>query len=215
MLVKNVNNVNDVQKYPVIFTGEDIREKKVIKKVSDLEGKLTQRESKKKSEEAVKKEPCTKIVKMQEENKALRDAQNILKSKIEKTEKEFEAERFEESKLIEALELVIEGGQVDLSKLKNCSYRKLVHDVSEALRKTSSEPGDSEKCSSSTGSSSDSPGIAHTSVSGLKSGSQEDCTVVKVRLCPAGVCVSEPDFHLVTTGPGSDLLSMASLQVNS
>ena len=129
--------------------------------------------------------------------------------------KEFEAERFEESKLIEALELVIEGGQVDLTKLKNCSYRKLVHDLSEALKKTSSEPGESEKCSSSTGSSSDSPGRALTNVSGLKSGSQEDCSVVRVRLCPAGVCVSEPDFHLVTTNPGSNLLPMASLQVKS
>ena len=113
--------------------------------------------------------------------------------------------------LIEALELVIEGGQVDLTKLKNCSYRKLVHDLSEALKKTSSEPGESEKCSSSTGSSSDSPGRARTNVSG----SQEDCSVVRVRLCPAGVCISEPDFHLVTTIPGSNLLPMASLQVNS
>ena len=158
------------------------------------------------------------MTKVQEENKALRGAKNILQKKIEKSEKENEAERFEESKLIEALELVIEGGQVDLTKLK-LNYRKIVHELSEALKKTSSEPedsekcssstGSSEKCSSSTGSSSDSPGRALASESGLKSGTQEDCSVVRVRLCPAGVCVSEPDFHLVTTSPGSNLLPMA------
>ena len=92
MLVKNVNEAKDIKQLPVIFTGEDIREKKDIRKVPDQEGK-SPRQSVKKAEEIVNKESCIKMAKVQEENKALRGAQNILQRKIEKVEKEFEAER--------------------------------------------------------------------------------------------------------------------------
>ena len=120
-------------------------------KINDLDEKiLMKQESHKKKPYTVtkgKQESDIELVKVDEENKCLRNEKKMLDKKFEVLMKVRERRRFENTALVEILALILEGGTQDVAKLPNAKHRNMVMKIQQLLTKYPTESNKTFSCS--------------------------------------------------------------------
>ena len=162
----------------------------------------------------VENESRLMLAKMEEDNVSLQSSKKLLEEEIIAIKKKEERTMFESVKLVEAFDLILEGGEFEESNFLNPEYTRLMEKLKSSLRNFSEENKDSgicsEKCSLSEQSSYQSREDVSQSVSSKCVG--DSVIQVRVSLHQPGVLHSNLSFHTVTTRPGTQVLSLASLQ---
>ena len=162
----------------------------------------------------VENESRLKLAKMEEDNAFLRSSNRLLEEEVIAMKEKEEITIFETVKLVEAVDLILEGGEYEESNFLNPEYTRVMEKLKSSLRNISEENKDSgvcsEKCSLSIQSSDQSREDVTLPVS--NKAVSDSVLHVKVRLHKPGVLSSNLSFHTVTAEAGTQLLSLASLQ---
>ena len=73
-----------------------------------------------------KQESDKEVVKVEEENRCLRNHKKLLEEKFIVLKKDEELRRFENAAFVEILVLILEGESLDVAKFNNAGYRNMV-----------------------------------------------------------------------------------------
>ena len=159
----------------------------------------------------VENESRLMLAKMEEDNASLQSSNRRLEEEIIAMKKKEERTIFESVKLVEAFDLILEGGEFEESNFLNQEYTRVMEKLKSSLRNISEENKDSGICSEK----------CSLSIQSLDQ-SREDVTLavsdntVQVRVSlhqPGAGLPSNLSFHMVTTqSSGTQVLSLASLQ---
>ena len=166
----------------------------------------------------VKQESDNEVVKVEEENKCLRNEKNQLEEKLNVLKKDREHRRFENTAFVEILALILEGGSLDVAKLNNAGYRNVVVKIKQLLQKSSIEVNKTNSMSRKSNESVE-ESIAGTEVEEEDLAEVEDEALaeeqktVRVRLFQTGSHSALQEPHLVPIPLGTQLLPLSALQV--
>ena len=183
-----------------------------------------------KIQEAEKKIPNTvvkdqwesdlEVVKIEEENKCLRNEKKLLEEKFTALKKEQEHRRFENAAFVEILSLILEGGSLDVTKLNNAGYRNVVLKIQKLLLKPSPESNKTYPLSRISSEfveesivSTEVEEEALAEVEEQEEALAEEQKTVRVRLFQTGSHSGLQEQRLVNIPSGTQLLPLSALQV--